>query len=91
MNPIDEIKSKVDIVDVVSDYVKLEKVGRNFKGLCPFHKEKTPSFMVSPDKQLAYCFGCHKGGDIFDFLGEIKGVKFKKILKNLAKKVKKNR
>lgn len=74
------------IEDVVRQYVPLKQAGRNFKGLCPFHQEKTPSFVVSPEKQLAYCFGCHKGGDIFAFIQEIEGVDFKESIKLLAEK-----
>jgi len=59
---IDEIRSASDIVDIVSSYVRLRKRGKNFIGLCPFHQEKTPSFNVSPDKQMYYCFGCGNGG-----------------------------
>lgn len=70
-NIFDDIKARVDIVQLVSGYTALKKAGRNFKGLCPFHNEKTPSFMVSPEKQIAYCFGCHKGGDIFAFIREV--------------------
>ena len=64
---IDEIKNKTDILDLVSEYVKLEKRGRNYIGLCPFHDEKTPSFTVSEDKQICHCFGCKKGGNEFPF------------------------
>lgn len=83
---ISEIKSRLLIEDVVRQYVPLKQAGRNFKGLCPFHQEKTPSFVVSPEKQLAYCFGCHKGGDIFAFIQEIEGVDFKESIKLLAEK-----
>ena len=68
---IDEIKSSNDIVDIVSEYVKLKRAGKYYKGLCPFHKEKTPSFSVSPDKQIFYCFGCGMGGDAIRFISKI--------------------
>ncbi|MBI4995065.1 hypothetical protein HZC21_05520 [Candidatus Peregrinibacteria bacterium] len=74
MDAINEIKSRLSIEELVSQYVQLKKVGRNYKALCPFHKERTPSFYVSPEKQLAYCFGCHKGGDQFKFIQEIEGL-----------------
>lgn len=72
------------IEEVVKQYVPLKQVGRNLKGICPFHQEKTPSFFVSPEKQLAYCFGCHKGGDIFAFIQEIEGIEFKDAVNLLA-------
>lgn len=71
-----EVNRRLDIVDVVSSYVTLRKQGRNLLGLCPFHNEKTPSFTVSPDKQIFYCFGCHKGGNALKFLMEIDGLNF---------------
>lgn len=83
---VSEIKSRLPIEDIVKQYVHLKQAGRNLKGLCPFHQEKTPSFMVSPEKQLAYCFGCHKGGDIFAFIQEVEGVDFKDAVKILADK-----
>lgn len=86
MSALDEIRSRLSIEEVVAQYVPLKKVGRNYKGLCPFHHEKTPSFIVSPEKQLAYCFGCHKGGDLFTFVKEIEGVEFKEALTLLAEK-----
>jgi len=86
MDKLDEIKSKLSIVDVVSDYVTLKKSGRNFKALSPFHSEKTPSFVVSPEKGIAYCFSSHRGGDIFKFIQEIEGVDFPEALKILAEK-----
>ena len=83
---IEEIKDRLSIEDLVSQYVQLKKVGRSLKGLCPFHSEKSPSFIVSPDKGIAYCFGCNKGGDIFKFMQEIEGVEFADALKILAEK-----
>ncbi len=83
---VHDIKAKLDIVTVVSDYVILKKAGRNFKGLSPFKKENTPSFIVSPDKQLAYCFGTQKGGDIFSFIMEIENVDFRGAIEYLAEK-----
>lgn len=86
MDQVDEVKSKVDIVEVISSYVPLKKAGRNLSGLCPFHGEKTPSFMVSPERQAFKCFGCGKGGDIFTFLEEIEGWDFRETLEELAKR-----
>ncbi|MEK7528916.1 MAG: DNA primase [Patescibacteria group bacterium] len=86
MDHVDEIRSKLNIEDVVAQYVPLKRVGRNFKGLCPFHNEKTPSFIVSPEKGLAYCFGCNRGGDVFRFVQEVEGLDFISALKVLAEK-----
>lgn len=86
LSSLDEIRSRLSIEEVVSGYVALKKVGRNYKALCPFHNEKTPSFVVSTEKQLAYCFGCHRGGDIFKFVQEVEGVDFKEALQMLAEK-----
>lgn len=83
---VDQIKSKIDIVSLVSAYIKLEKAGNNFKGRCPFHNEKTPSFFVSPDRGSYYCFGCHAKGDIFTFVQEFEGLDFIGSLKVLAEK-----
>jgi DNA primase len=81
---VDQIKSKIDIVSLVGSYVKLDKAGTNFKGRCPFHNEKTPSFFVSPDRGSYYCFGCHAKGDIFSFVEEFEGLDFVGALKVLA-------
>lgn len=83
-NFVDEIRAKADIVEVISDYLKLELRGKNYLGLCPFHQEKTPSFNVSREKQLYYCFGCGAGGDIFNFLMEIENLPFMEAAKILA-------
>ncbi len=83
---VERIKEKLGIVEVVSGYVKLTKAGKNYKGLSPFTSEKTPSFFVSPDKNLYYCFSTNKGGDVFDFVQEMEGVDFKEALKILADK-----
>ncbi|OFV29679.1 DNA primase [Staphylococcus sp. HMSC14D10] len=84
---INEIKDKTDILDLVSEYVKLEKRGRNYIGLCPFHDEKTPSFTVSEDKQICHCFGCKKGGNVFQFTQEIKDLSFVEAVKELGERI----
>ncbi len=86
MSQVDQIKSKLDIVTVVSSYIKLEKAGSNWKGRCPFHNEKTPSLFVSPDRASYYCFGCHAKGDIFTFVQEFEGLDFVGALKILAER-----
>ena len=84
---INEIKDKTDILDLVSEYVKLEKRGRNYIGLCPFHDEKPPSFTVSEDKQICHCFGCKKGGNVFQFTQEIKDLSFVEAVKELGERI----
>lgn len=84
MDQVEEIKSKVDIVELVQEYVPLKRAGRNFKGLCPFHGEKTPSFMVNPELQIFKCFGCGVGGDAYTFLQKIEGMEFGEALQHLA-------
>lgn len=83
---IEEIKNRVDIVDLVSEYLTLKKAGRNFTGLCPFHQEKTPSFSVNRDKQIFYCFGCGEGGNVITFLMKIADKTFPEAIKDLAEK-----
>jgi DNA primase len=85
-DPVQEIKGKLDIVDVVRPYIELKQAGKYLKACCPFHQEKTPSFFVSPERQLAYCFSCQKGGDMFQFIQDIEGVDFRGALETLAEK-----
>ena len=81
---LEEIKNRNDIVDVISGYVALKRSGRSFFGLCPFHNEKSPSFAVSPDKQIFHCFGCGVGGNVFHFVSKIEGVGFRESVEMLA-------
>ena len=81
---IEEIRMKNDIVDVISGYVKLQRKGSSYFGLCPFHNEKSPSFSVSPGKQMYYCFGCGAGGNVFTFLMEYENFTFPEALEMLA-------
>ncbi len=83
---ITEIRNAADIVDIISDVVMLRKAGRNYQALCPFHSEKTPSFTVSPEKQMFYCFGCGAGGDVFTFLKKYEGLSFTEAARTLAKR-----
>lgn len=86
MDQKDEVKNKADLVEIVSSYLPLKKAGRNFAGLCPFHQEKTPSFMVSAERQVFKCFGCSESGDVFTFLEKVEGWDFREALEELAKR-----
>ena len=83
---LNEIKENNDIVEIISQYVHLKRSGRNYFGLCPFHNEKSPSFSVSPDKQIFHCFGCGAGGNVITFISKIEGIGFKEAVENLAEK-----
>ncbi len=85
-DPVQEIKARLSIEDVVAPYVQLKRAGKYLKAPCPFHQEKTPSFYVSPERQIAYCFSCQKGGDHFAFIQEIEGMNFREALEFLAEK-----
>ena len=83
---IDDVRQSNDIVDVISQYVRLKRSGRNYFGLCPFHNEKSPSFSVSPEKQIFHCFGCGVGGNVFTFLTKIEGINFVEAVQLLAER-----
>ncbi|MBI4092109.1 MAG: DNA primase [Candidatus Levybacteria bacterium] len=87
MDDVEKVKSKIDIVELIGERIQLKKAGRNFKALCPFHGEKTPSFVVSAERQIWHCFGCGKGGDIFTFLEEYEHITFAEGLKEMAARV----
>jgi DNA primase len=81
---VDQVREATDMVEVVSDHVKLRRRGRKYEGLCPFHDEKTPSFSIDADKGLYYCFGCHQGGDVFKFLMQTEQLSFPEAVERLA-------
>src|SRR6202020_3376465 len=84
----EQIRAANDIVDVIGGYLPLKRAGANFTALCPFHKEKTPSFNVNPQKQIFHCFGCHKGGDIFTFVKEYENIEFPDAVRRLPEPAK---
>ena len=86
MDEVERVREKIDIASLISEYVPLKKAGRNFKAVCPFHNEKTPSFVVSPERQIWHCFGCGKGGDCYSFLMDYENLEFLEALRILAKK-----
>jgi len=86
-DPVDEVRERCDLVEIVSQYVALRRSGRTMVGLCPFHNEKTPSFHVNPERQRWKCFGCGEGGDVFNFIQKIDNLTFREALEHLARKV----
>jgi len=86
MDEVSQIRERIDLVSFISEYIPLKKMGRNFKAVCPFHNEKTPSFIVSPERQIWHCFGCSRGGDVYTFLMEYENLEFIEALRILAKR-----
>src|SRR5271168_1898488 len=84
----ERVRAASDIVDVIGGYLPLKRAGANFTALCPFHKEKSPSFNVNPQKQIFHCFGCHKGGDVFTFVKEYENIGFPDAVRRLAERAK---
>src|SRR5882672_5996405 len=85
---LEQIRAASDIVDVIGSYLPLKRAGANFSALCPFHKEKTASFYVNPQKQTFHCFGCHKGGDVFQFVVDYENIGFMDAVRRLAERAK---
>ena len=86
MSAIEDVKSRLDIIQLIGEYVPLKKAGRNYKALCPFHQEKTPSFIVFPDSQHYHCFGCGVNGDVFGFIMQMEKLAFPEALRLLAQR-----
>jgi DNA primase len=86
MDPVSQIREKIDIVAFITEFIPLKKMGRNFKANCPFHGEKTPSFVVSPERQIWHCFGCGKGGDVYTFLMDYERLEFPEALRMLSQR-----
>src|SRR6185437_1827691 len=86
MDQVSQIREKIDIVSFISEFIPLKKAGRNFKANCPFHTEKSASFVVSPERQIWHCFGCGKGGDIYTFLMEYERLEFPEAFRTLVKR-----
>src|SRR6185436_5112015 len=85
---LEQIRAASDVVDVIGGYLPLKRAGANFVTLCPFHKEKSPSFNVNPHRQIFHCFGCHKGGDVFTFVKEYENITFIDAVRRLAERAK---
>ena len=85
-NVVEQIKERLGVAEIIGEYIKLEKSGVNYKALCPFHNEKTPSFTVNTERNFWYCFGCQEGGDIFNFIEKIEGLEFREVLERLAER-----
>src|SRR3954464_13260519 len=83
---LERVRAANDIVDVIGSYLPLKRAGANFVALCPFHKEKTPSFNVNPQRQIFHCFGCHKGGNVFVFIQEYENLTFPEAVRRLAER-----
>lgn len=84
---LDQIRDRLDIIEVVSNYVALSRTGENFKGLCPYHSDKTPSLTVSPSRRIFHCYRCHWGGDVFLFVMKMEGITFHETVRNLGRRV----
>src|SRR5438445_4925754 len=85
---LEQIRAASDIVDVIRGYLPRKRAGANFVALCPFHREKSPSFNVNPHRQIFHCFGCHKGGDVFSFVKEFESIDFPEAVRRLAERAK---
>src|SRR5689334_19623050 len=86
MTDVEEVKERLDVAEIIGGYIPLKQAGRNLKASCPFHSEKTASFMVSPEKGIWHCFGCGEGGDVIKFVMQYEGLEFREALELLARK-----